>query len=1205
MSGSSHTLTPVTSAGINITATLTSKESLSVSSGVGGQPELKNRLPFNTSGDSQTQSSEGAKPSNPASGSGSSLFSSLGNLLAITGSFLVESITNSVDAEVGADAVLKSSGNITVSSAITEENQTGDNSTISRPEDSQAATLTVAVSMLVDSLNNTSTALIDGGARVDAGGALSVTSNVTYPWVGQINNPTGFDAATMFGSDLSANILKFCDATLGFESALVNNWADAAATASEQPADIAGSVNWTNYTNESEALIKAGALINQDAQYQDPAQAVSVNATTTFEAVNFAGNTSFDFLPADLVAAYKQTENAGWGGVANTVLGANAGATEGVGASLIVAVMNNTTLAMVGGPGTQLNFGNGGFSVTADQEVVQVNIGTSGGLGSSGLGAGGNYGANGTFSNFNADTNTSAQVASGTVVTGDKGTDGAVNVNADDTVLLIAVAGAAFKGENLGIGTSGVLNDVTRTTQAIIGTNLDDATPGSSTWKVAGPVTVSATEDGDVVNFALSGSVSTPSTGGPSGSEAAALPSSFGSWGIGISGDASYTDETDTTLAYINDAGTFSTGAMDVSADDKTVLAGFTGSYATASLSDAADQGAGTSTGIAGSYSEVDLGGSDEAFIQDAQLTVDGALSVEAERDNYLGTLACSVAGSPVDSSWEVAGSASLSFFSGDTEAYLLGVSGSVDSALTVTAEDDTIYVAIGGPVTSAGSGGLGLSFGCISVEHTLEAYAEDTTLTVGGDVEVEATADTSIGSLGLALGFSPGSSNFNGAGNCAVNTVEMTLEAFIGDKSDIVSSGAVTIEAQDNSHLVSASGGLAIASQSTVAVGAAASYNLINNTITADIDDSIVHANGGALTVSALSSPMLIALAAGGAGADQVGIAGSITVNSVVNTVSAYIADSSDVSSSGDLAVLASESALMVGVAGAIGVAGEAVGAAIAYNYVGQTFDTANPDEADHAEPPGSWCAAYIDDSTVSVGGNLKVSAGYQPPTTLPGTTTATINGDTGFGTSLSIPVSVDTQLVSVAVGGAGASGFALGASLTLSFIRQTIQASISDNSTVTVTGSVTVTAIDDSSIGNGAGAVSISTGAAAIGAAVASNDIADNLTADIANSKVTSSVSSISVVTQEEATITAVAVGGAGAGNFALGGSVVVSVIDNTIDAGITGSTVSADTGVTVSGSDTSTINVGAGQVSIATSGSAVGSASATNVITNDRRV
>ena len=191
----------------------------------------------------------------------------------------------------------------------------------------------MAVSILVDSLNITSTALIDGGGQVDAGGALSVTSNVTYPSVGQINNPTGL-TATMSGSDLSANILKFFDGTLGFESALVNNWPDAAATASEQPADIAGSVDWTDYTIESEALIEAGALINQDAQYQAPAQSVSVHATTTFETVNFAGNTNFDILPADLVTA-NQTENAGWGGVADTVLGANAGVAEGVGASLI------------------------------------------------------------------------------------------------------------------------------------------------------------------------------------------------------------------------------------------------------------------------------------------------------------------------------------------------------------------------------------------------------------------------------------------------------------------------------------------------------------------------------------------------------------------------------------------------------------------------------------------------------------------------------------------------------------------------------------------------------------------------------------------------------------------------------------------------------------------------------------------------------
>jgi len=343
-------------------------------------------------------------------------------------------------------------------------------------------------------------------------------------------------------------------------------------------------------------------------------------------------------------------------------------------------------------------------------------------------------------------------------------------------------------------------------------------------------------------------------------------------------------------------------------------------------------------------------------------------------------------------------------------------------------------------------------------------------------------------------------------------------------------------------------------------------------------------------MTVSATSAPMLIAMAAGGAGADQADVAGSVTINSVANVVAAYITGGSVVSASGDLDVTASESSMEVVVAGDGGVAGAAIGAALACNYVGQSFNTANPDEEDEAETSDGSSEASISDSTAIVGGNLLVSAGYQPQAPLPGTTSATINGDTGFGTTLSIPVPVDGQLVSVAVGGAGADTFALGGDLTLNFIRETIQATISDNSTVTTTGSMTVTAIDASSIGTGAGAVATSQGSAAVGAAIATNDIANNLTADIANSAVTSTASSVSVVTQEETTITAVGAGGSGASSFAIGGSVVVNVIKDTSDAEFTSSTVKADTGVLVSSSDSSTINVGAGEVSVASGGAAI---------------
>src|SRR5262249_50074334 len=85
-------------------------------------------------------------------------------------------------------------------------------------------------------------------------------------------------------------------------------------------------------------------------------------------------------------------------------------------------------------------------------------------------------------------------------------------------------------------------------------------------------------------------------------------------------------------------------------------------------------------------------------------------------------------------------------------------------------------------------------------------------------------------------------------------------------------------------------------------------------------------------------------------------------------------------------------------------------------------------------------------------------------------------------------------------------------------------------------------------------------------------------------------------SVVAQEKATITALAIAGDGGGTFALGGAVVVNVIDNATDAHISKDShvTAANDNVLVSSKDTSTINVGAGQVSIATGGDSGGTTS-----------
>src|SRR5262249_33399790 len=151
------------------------------------------------------------------------------------------------------------------------------------------------------------------------------------------------------------------------------------------------------------------------------------------------------------------------------------------------------------------------------------------------------------------------------------------------------------------------------------------------------------------------------------------------------------------------------------------------------------------------------------------------------------------------------------------------------------------------GGLSIAGNGGLGLSVGYASITETLSAYVEGSSLTIGGDVDVVATSNTELGSLGLALGFAIGGTPLGGGAlNVSINQVSLTLEAFIGAASDtasdtasdgsstvpsdIVSAGGISIEATDTSYLASVSGGLAVAPSGSAAVGAAASYNVISN---------------------------------------------------------------------------------------------------------------------------------------------------------------------------------------------------------------------------------------------------------------------------------------------------------------------------------------------------------------------------------------
>ena len=134
---------------------------------------------------------------------------------------------------------------------------------------------------------------------------------------------------------------------------------------------------------------------------------------------------------------------------------------------------------------------------------------------------------------------------------------------------------------------------------------------------------------------------------------------------------------------------------------------------------------------------------------------------------------------------------------------------------------------------------------------------------------------------------------------------------------------------------------------------------------------------------------------------------AGSVSINEITDTTDAYISNTlqstgSSVTAGGTVTVTATDSSTIGSVAGGVAGASEgaAVGAAISYNLIQNSI------------------LAYIDDSTVTTGGDLDLSATSSP------------------------------VLIAIAVGAAGTGeGFALGGSITVNSIANDVDTHISDS--------------------------------------------------------------------------------------------------------------------------------------------------------------
>ncbi len=137
---------------------------------------------------------------------------------------------------------------------------------------------------------------------------------------------------------------------------------------------------------------------------------------------------------------------------------------------------------------------------------------------------------------------------------------------------------------------------------------------------------------------------------------------------------------------------------------------------------------------------------------------------------------------------------------------------------------------------------------------------------TVVARAAVQVTADENSSILNLAVAGAASTQGSALGGSVAINLVQDTVDADIASAT-VTSTGNVTVQAGDTSLDASFSGGVAL-SQKSDSVGLSIGYNVLCNAITAYIFDSTVTSSDGSVSVSAASSPLLVAVGAGGAAA-------------------------------------------------------------------------------------------------------------------------------------------------------------------------------------------------------------------------------------------------------------------------------------------------------------------------------------------------
>ena len=791
----------------------------------------------------------------------------------------------------------------------------------------------------------------------------------------------------------------------------------------------------------------------------------------------------------------------------------------------------------------------GSLDVSADQTTIAFSLVQSGD-------AGGNLGVAGMVAWYNITDQTTAQIQDGVTVNGGKDSagnilqGGPVSVTADDNTILVGVTGGAVKGNHIGVGFAMAVNNLNRTTLALIGSKSKPTMPGS--YKIAS-LDVNATDEGQVGTLTYAAAFISPKEGTVVNSSdpfdpdigglsfgdlgftdlSVASPSSSMS-GYGIAGAVSANVLQSDTEAYVNDPGKITTPSSP--------------------LPLAASPTAPPSTVIHFSQPPNLPTGTPVAYF--ALSPISGLTNNNTYYVIDLDKYDIELADSPTDAA--------------------------AGNALPLDASSAT------GTQTLTPPSGTAITFDPSDVQTTILSFTQPHGLATGQAIEYEA-GSSPIGGLTsgqtyYAIVLNPnqielaGSFNDAGAGNA------IPLDFSSASPTQTFIPITMDVNAATRTIVVSVAGGVASSQQqigsgsSNTAVAGALSINTIIDKTKAYLENTTV--TTGQLDVTANHGGYIGSLTAGtskatsgsnlGPGGSSTAVAGSVSLDIDLPDTEAYVQDAK-LTLTGDSSITATESAEIAAIAGAVAYGGDkGFGVAIAINLIGFALDlTSDPAQTD----------AYIDGSTVIIdGGTLSITATDESPSTQPRILAITGSGgistsedsDSGAGmvavndiqdetlayvqsSSITQPVAepnaadLDVSATDssgiISVGGAiGVGGQAgIGTALGFNFITDTTSAYLA-NSTIDLSGTLTITATDTALIGSGTLGIAATTGDGGLAGSgsISVNEIQDVTSAYISNAIPTGAISNItssSITAGGAITVTATDTStiGSGAGGIA----------------------------------------------------------------------